>query len=82
MIENPLEANSMVRVMEGYNQNARVLAWINGNEKYKIRAQSPQKMRRTYIKDGKNITFEDYFYKISEKDQWIFGYFTNRRLSN
>ena len=82
VIENPLEANGMVRVMEGYNQNARVLAWINGNEKYKIRAQSPQKMRRTYIKDGKNITFEDYFYKISEKDQWVFGYFTNRRLSN
>ena len=82
VIENPLEANGMVRVMEGYNQNARVLAWINGNDKYKIRAQSPQKMRRTYIKDGKNITFEDYFYKISEKDQWVFGYFTNRRLSN
>ena len=82
VIENPLEANGMVRVMEGFNQNARVLAWINGNEKYKIRAQSPQKMRRTYIKDGKNITFEDYFYKISEKDQWVFGYFTNRRLSN
>lgn len=82
VIENPLEANGMVRVMEGYNQNARVLAWINGNEKYKIRAQSPQKMRRTYIKDGKNITYEDYFYKISEKDQWVFGYFTNRRLSS
>ena len=82
VIENPLEANGMVRVMEGFNQNARVLAWINGNEKYKIRAQSPQKMRRTYIKDGKNITYEDYFYKISEKDQWVFGYFTNRRLSS
>ncbi len=82
VIENPLEVNGMVRVMEGFNQNARVLAWINGNEKYKIRAQSPQKMRRTYIKDGKNITFEDYFYKISEKDQWVFGYFTNRRLSS
>lgn len=82
VIENPLEANGMVRVMEGFYQNARVLAWINGNEKYKIRAQSPQKMRRTYIKDGKNITFEDYFYKISEKDQWVFGYFTNRRLSS
>lgn len=82
VIENPLEANGMVRVMEGYNQNARVLAWINGNEKYKIRAQSPQKIRRTYIKDDKNITFEDYFYKISEKDQWVFGYFTNRRLSS
>ena len=82
VIENPLETNGMVRVMEGFNQNARVLAWINGNDKYKIRAQSPQKMRRTYIKDGKNITFEDYFYKISEKDQWVFGYFTNRRLSS
>ena len=29
VIENPLEANGMVRVMESFNQNARVLAWIS-----------------------------------------------------
>lgn len=80
LIENPLEKDGMVRVMDGYNQKARVLAWINPSEKYRIRAQSPQKMRRTYVKDGKNVTFEDYFYKISDKEQWVFGYFTNKRL--
>lgn len=80
IIENPLEKDGMVRVMDGYNQKARVLAWINPSEKYRIRAQSPQKMRRTYVKDGKNVTFEDYFYKISDKEQWVFGYFTNKRL--
>ena len=79
-VENPLQAEGMVRVMDGFNQKARVLAWINPNERYRIRAQSPQKMRRTYVKDGKTVTFEDYFYKISDKEQWIFGYFTNRRI--
>lgn len=81
VIENPLEKDGMVRVMDGYNQKARVLAWINPAEKYRIRAQSPQKMRRTYVKDGQNVTFEDYFYKISDKEQWVFGYFTNKRLT-
>ena len=47
LIENPLEADGMVRVMDGYAQKARVLAWINPGEKYRIRAQSPTKMRRS-----------------------------------
>jgi hypothetical protein len=79
MIENPLEKEGMVRVLDGYEQKARVLAWINPSEKYKIRAQSPEKKRRTYVKDGQTITVEDYFYKISDKEQWVHGYFTNKR---
>ncbi|MBL7814274.1 MAG: hypothetical protein JNL70_04635 [Saprospiraceae bacterium] len=81
MIQNPLDNEGMVRVMDGYTQKARVLAWINPGEKYRIRAQSPTKMRRTYVKDGKNVTFEDYFYKISDKEQWVFGYFTTKKLA-
>jgi FtsZ-binding cell division protein ZapB len=79
MIENPLEKDGMVRVLDGFEQKARVLAWINPSEKYKIRAQSPEKKRRTYVKDGQTITVEDFFYKISEKEQWVHGYFTNKR---
>ncbi len=81
VIDNPLEKEGMVRVMDGYNQKARILAWINPNDKFRIRAQSPQKMRRTYLKDGKNVNIEDYFYKISDKEQWVFGYFTNKRIT-
>ncbi len=81
VIDNPLEKEGMVRVMDGYNQKARILAWINPNDKFRIRAQSPQKMRRTYLKDGKNVNIEDYFYKIIVKEQWVFGYFTNKRIT-
>ena len=80
LIENPLEKDGMVRVMDGYSQKARVLAWSNPGDKYRIRAQSPTKMRRTYVKDGKNVTIEDYFYKISDSEQWIFGYFSSKRM--
>jgi hypothetical protein len=79
LIDNPLEKDGMVRVLDGYEQKAKVLAWINPNEKYKIRTQSPEKKRRTYVKDGKTITVEDYFYKISDKEQWVHGFFTNKR---
>lgn len=81
LIQNTLEKDGMVRVMDGYSQKAKVLAWINPGDKYRIRAQSPTKMRRTYLKDGKNVTFEDYFYKISDKEQWVFGVFTTKKLA-
>ncbi len=81
VIQNPLEVDGMVRVMDGYQQKARVLAWTNPGDKYRIRAQSPTKMRRTYLKDGKNVTYEDYFYKISDKEQWVFGYFTSKKIN-
>ena len=73
IIQNPLGGDGMVRVMDGFTQKARVLAWTNPGDKYRIRAQSPTKMRRTYLKDGKNVTYEDFFYKISDKEQWVFG---------
>lgn len=79
VIENPLEKEGMVRVLDGFEQKAKVLAWISPTEKYKIRTQSPDKKRRTYLKDGKNITVEDYYYKISDKEQWVHGFFTNKR---
>jgi hypothetical protein len=82
IVQNPLGGDGMVRVMDGFTPKARVLAWINPGEKYRIRAQSPTKMRRTYLRDGKSIAFEDFFYKISDKEQWIFGYFTTKRLAN
>lgn len=81
IVQNPLGGDAMVRVMDGYSQKARVLAWINPGEKYRIRAQSPTKMRRTYLQDGKSVTFEDFFYKISDKEQWIFGHFTSKKLT-
>ncbi len=80
LIENPLEKDGMVRVMDGYSQKARVLAWSNPGDKYRIRAQSPTKMRRTYVKDGKKVTIEDFFYKISDNEQWVFGYFSSKRM--
>jgi hypothetical protein len=79
-IENPLSADGMVRIMDGYGQKARVLAWVNPGDKFKIRAQSPTKMRRVYVKDGENVAYEDYFYKISDKEQWVFGLFTTKRV--
>lgn len=81
LIQNTLEKDGMVRVMDGYSQKAKVLAWTNPGDKYRIRAQSPTKMRRTYLKNGKNVTYEDYFYKISDKEQWVFGVFTTKKLA-
>ena len=81
IIQNPLGGDGMVRVMDGFTQKARVLAWTNPGDKYRIRAQSPTKMRRTYLKDGKNVTYEDFFYKISDKEQWVFGFFTTKKLA-
>ena len=79
LIQNPLEGDGMVRVMDGYGQKARVLAWTSPRDKYRIRAKSPTKMRKIFLKSGKNVTIEDYFYKISDKEQWVFGYFSTKR---
>ncbi len=37
-------------------------------------------MRRTHVKDGKKVTIEDFFYKISDNEQWVFGYFSTKRI--
>jgi hypothetical protein len=79
VIENPIVTDDPVKLRDGYNMRARELAWVNPGEKYKIRAQSPSKMIRTILINGHATRIEDYFYKISDKEQWVFGFFTNRR---
>ncbi len=79
LIDNPIEKEVMVRVRDGFNQRAKEVAWVDPGTKYKIRAQSPNKMKRTFTINGQSYSVEDFFYKISDKDQWVFGFFTSRR---
>jgi hypothetical protein len=81
LIDNPLNKDFMVRVYTSYQRGARELAFVNTGDKFRIRAQSPEKMRRQYVMNGKKITVEDYFYKISDKEQWVFGFFTTKRTA-
>ncbi len=81
-VNNPLVADEAVRIRDGFGNRAREVAFVEPGTKYKIREQSPNKMKRAILVDGKTLTVEDYFYKISDKEQWIFGFFTNRRTYN
>jgi hypothetical protein len=81
-VNNPLIADEAVRIRDGFGSRAREVAFVEPGTKYKIREQSPNKMKRAILVDGKTLTVEDYFYKISDKEQWIFGFFTNRRTYN
>jgi hypothetical protein len=81
-VNNPLIADEAVRIRDGFGNRAREVAFVDPGTKYKIREQSPNKMKRAILVDGKTLTVEDYFYKISDKEQWIFGFFTNRRTYN
>jgi hypothetical protein len=81
-VNNPLLADDPVRIRDGYGNRAREVAFVDPGTKFKIREQSPNKMTRAILVEGKTLTVEDYFYKISEKEQWIFGFFTNRRTYN
>lgn len=81
-VNNPLIADEAVRIRDGFGNRAREVAFVEAGTKYKIREQSPNKMTRAILVDGKTLTVEDYFYKISDKEQWIFGFFTNRRTYN
>jgi hypothetical protein len=81
-VNNPLLADDPVRIRDGYGNRAREVAFVDPGTKFKIREQSPTKMTRAILVEGKTLTVEDYFYKISEKEQWIFGFFTNRRTYN
>ena len=78
-IENPIEKDGSVRVRNGYGARAREIAMVEPAMKFRIREQSPQKIRRTILVNGKSTNVEDFFYRISDKDQWVFGFFTNRR---
>lgn len=82
IVNNPLIADEAVRIRDGFGNRAREVAFVDPGTKYKIREQSPNKMKRAILVDGKTLTVEDYFYKISDKEQWIFGFFTNRRTYN
>jgi hypothetical protein len=81
-VNNPLLADDPVRIRNGYGNRAREVAFVDPGTKFKIREQSPNKMTRAILVEGKTLTVEDYFYKISDKEQWIFGFFTNRRTYN
>jgi hypothetical protein len=82
VVNNPLIADEAVRIRDGFGNRAREVAFVEPGTKYKIREQSPNKMKRAILVEGKTLTVEDYFYKISDKEQWIFGFFTNRRTYN
>jgi hypothetical protein len=79
VVDNPLDKEEPVRLRDGFDSKAREVAFVDPGVKFKIRNQSPAKMQRTVLLNGKSTRIEDYFYKISDKDQWIFGFFTNRR---
>jgi hypothetical protein len=81
-VNNPLLADDPVRIRDGFGNRAREVAFVDPGTKFKIREQSPNKMTRAILVEGKTLTVEDYFYKISDKEQWIFGFFTNRRTYN
>jgi hypothetical protein len=73
VVHNPLIADDPVRIRNGFGNRAREVAFVDPGTKFKIREQSP------ILVEGKTLTVEDYFYKISDKEQWIFGFFTNKR---
>jgi hypothetical protein len=79
VVHNPLIGDDPVRVRDGFGSRAREVAFVDPGTKFKIREQSPNKMTRAISVEGKILTVEDYFYKISDKEQWIFGFFTNKR---
>ena len=82
VVHNPLIGDDPVRIRDGFGNRAKEVAFVDPSTKFKIREQSPSKMKRAILIDGKTLTVEDYFYKISDKEQWIFGFFTNRRTYN
>ena len=79
VVHNPLVGDDPVRIRNGFGNRAREVAFVDPGTKFKIREQSPNKMTRAILIEGKTLTVEDYFYKISDKEQWIFGFFTNKR---
>ena len=82
VVHNPLIGDDPVRIRDGFGNRAKEVAFVDPGTKFKIREQSPNKMKRAILVDNKTLTVEDYFYKISDKEQWIFGFFTNRRTYN
>jgi hypothetical protein len=80
VIDIPGDSLGLTRVRNGYHAKAKEIARVEAGMRFRIRAQSPMPMRRKIMVNGTSMELEDYSYKISDKEQWVFGYFTNRRM--
>ncbi len=80
VIDIPGDSLGMTRVRNGYHGKAKEVARVESGMRFRIRTQSPMPMRRKIMVNGTSMELEDYSYKISDKEQWVFGYFTNRRM--
>jgi hypothetical protein len=80
VIDIPGDSLGMTRVRNGYHGKAKEIARVESGMRFRIRTQSPMPMRRKIMVNGTSMELEDYSYKISDKEQWVFGYFTNRRM--
>lgn len=80
VIDIPGDSLGTTRVRNGYHGKAKEVARVESGMRFRIRTQSPMPMRRKIMVNGTSMELEDYSYKISDKEQWVFGYFTNRRM--
>jgi hypothetical protein len=80
VIDIPGDSLGTARVRNGYHGKAKEVARVESGMRFRIRTQSPMPMRRKIMVNGTSMELEDYSYKISDKEQWVFGYFTNRRM--
>jgi hypothetical protein len=80
VIDIPGDSLGTTRVRNGYHGKAKEIARVESGMRFRIRTQSPMPMRRKIMVNGTSMELEDYSYKISDKEQWVFGYFTNRRM--
>jgi hypothetical protein len=80
VIDIPGDSLGTTRVRNGYHGKAKEVARVESGMRFRIRTQSPMPMRRKIMVNGTSMELEDYCYKISDKEQWVFGYFTNRRM--
>ncbi|MEY4935823.1 MAG: hypothetical protein RIS64_2182 [Bacteroidota bacterium] len=80
VIDIPSDSLGTTRVRNGYHAKAKEVARVESGMRFRIRTQSPMPMRRKIMVNGTSMELEDYSYKISDKEQWVFGYFTNRRM--
>jgi hypothetical protein len=80
VIDIPVVWLCSTRVRNGYHGKAKEVARVESGMRFRIRTQSPMPMRRKIMVNGTSMELEDYAYKISDKEQWVFGYFTNRRM--
>jgi hypothetical protein len=80
VIDIPGDSLGTTRVRNGFHGKAKEIARVESGMRFRIRTQSPMPVRRKVPINGVSMELEDYCYKISDKEQWVFGYFTNRRM--